>query len=285
MAVARTRKARTKAHPEPRPESRPKLRSHADAGAAENSIPIDARVASILRKLKAKSSEAKRAGLARYAIPTERALGVSMRDIQALGKSVGRDRALADALWETGVYEARLLAAYVGDPATIDAARMDRWCRDFDNWAVCDTLCFALFDRSPLAWKKAETWTKRRGEFQRRAAFALLAGLALHDKRSEDARFLRGLEWIERAAEDDRNFVKKAVNWALRSIGGRNPALHRASAALAKRLSASANPTARWIGKDAYAQLMRPMVLARVEKRAHASKSRVSAGTGAKKTR
>lgn len=256
--------------------SNPRRRAASTTAAASDDMrvaPIEARVESILLELRAKSSEAKRAGLARYAIPTDRALGVAMADIQAIGKRVGRDQALAEALWETNIYEVRLLAAYVGDPATIDSARMDRWCRDFDNWAVCDTLCFALFDRSPHAWKKAESWANRRGEFQRRAAFALLAGLALHDKRAEDALFLRGIELIEHAAGDDRNFVKKAVNWALRSIGGRNQVLHRASVAAAKRFAASADPTARWIGKDAHTQLMRPLVVARIEKRSNATKN------------
>lgn len=237
---------------------------------AERAVPVRQRIETIVQALRAKSSKAKRAGLARYAIPDDKALGVAMADIQAIGKRVGRDQALAEALWDTGIYEARLLAAYVGDAAALTAAKMDRWCRDFDNWAVCDTLCFALFDRSPLAWRAVERWAKRRPEFQRRAAFALLAGLALHDKQAEDDLFLHGLELIEAAAEDERNFVRKAVNWALRAIGGRNRNLHRASLILAKRLSASTDPTARWIGKDAHAQLSRPLVVNRVEKRAAA---------------
>ena len=248
--------------------------SVATAGGDGSAMTADDRVGKCLLELKKKSSETKRAGLARYAIPSDKALGVAMADIQAIGKRAGRDQALAEALWDTGIYEARLLAAYVGDAVELTAARMDRWCRDFDNWAVCDTLCFALFDRSPLAWRAVERWAKRRAEFQRRAAFALLAGLALHDKKAEDVLFLRGLEWIEAAADDERNFVRKAVNWALRSIGGRNLDLHRASLILAKRLSTSSNPTARWIGKDAHAQLSRPLVVNRVEKRAVAAKAK-----------
>ena len=242
-----------------------------------DTTPLDLRVDAILRELRATSSEAKRASIARYAIPIDRAFGVGMAEIQAIGKRAGRDQALAEALWRTGFYEARLLAAYVGDPAVIDPALMDRWCRDFDNWAVCDTLCCALFHRSPHAWRQAEKWAKRRGEFQRRAAFALLVGLALHDKRAEDALFLRGIELIEIAAEDERHFVRKAVEWALRTIGARNRAVHRASVAAAKRLSASTNPAARGIGKNAHAQLMRPMVVERVEKRSRIAKPKAPA--------
>lgn len=279
MAAARTASARSTASPKARSKASPRI----DAVAAEEATAIDARIDAIMRELKAQSSEARRASIARYAIPIDRAFGVGMADIQAIGKRVGRDQALADALWRTGVYEARLLAAYVGDHAALSSAQMDRWCRDFDNWAVCDTLCCALFHRCPHAWRQAEKWAKRRGEFQRRAAFALLVGLALHDKHAEDARFLRGIELIENAAEDERHFVRKAVDWALRTIGARNRVLHRASVAAAKRLSASTNPTARGIGKNAHAQLMRPMVVERVEKRARIAKPKPPARARAKK--
>ena len=154
----------------------------------------------------------------RYGIVTAKAYGVPMGLIQQLGKRLGRDHDLAQALWATGWYEARLLTAYVDDPARVTAAQMDRWARDFDNWGVCDTLCFALFDRTPHAWRKVEQWSRRRDEFVKRAAFALHASLALHDKQSPDAPFRRSLALIERAAGDERNFVKKGVSWALRAV-------------------------------------------------------------------
>jgi 3-methyladenine DNA glycosylase AlkD len=208
--------------------------------------------------------------MARYAIPSERAFGVPMGKIQALAKQLGRDQALADALWETGWYEARMLCAYIGEPARLTVARMDAWCREFDNWAICDTLCFALFDRTPHAWGRVAAWAKRRDEFQRRAAFALLASLALHEKGAGDERYAKSLALIESAATDERNFVKKGVSWALRGVGRRSPALNRDAIALAKRLAASENPAARWIGKDA----LRELSSAAVQKRLAAGAAR-----------
>jgi 3-methyladenine DNA glycosylase AlkD len=141
---------------------------------------------------------------------------------------------------------------------------MERWCRDFDNWAICDTVCFALFDRTPYAWEKVEKWCKRRKEFEKRAAFALLWSLTVHDKQSDDDPFLEGLMLIERAATDDRKFVMKAVNMALRAVGKRNPSLHAAAVTVAQRLADSDDPSARWVGKDALRELRSPSVTRRV---------------------
>jgi 3-methyladenine DNA glycosylase AlkD len=209
----------------------------------------------VLAWLKDHATKSTRDGMARYAIPSDRAFGVAVKDLKALGKTLGRDHELALALWSTGWYEARMLTAFVADPAQLTAAQMERWCDDFDNWAICDHLCFNLFDRTPHAWAKLGMWSRKRGEFQRRTAFALLWSLALHDKRAADDRFVEGLALIEGAAEDDRNFVKKAVNMALRAIGRRGPSLHAAAVAAATRLAASSQPSARWIGKDALAGL------------------------------
>ena len=144
-----------------------------------------------------------------------------------------------------------MLASFVAEPAQSRRPRWTRWCRDFDNWAICDTMCFHLFDRTPHAFEKIEAWAGRKEEFVKRAAFALLASVALHDKKAPDAPFLRALKLVERAADDDRNFVKKGVSWALRGIGKRNAKLKAAAMDVAKRLSASDQPAARWIGKDA----------------------------------
>ena len=163
--------------------------------------------------------------MARYAIPSDKAYGVGMKDIKALGKMLGRNHELAAALWDTGVYEARMLVSLVADPARVTPAQMDRFAKGFDNWAVCDTLCFALWVRSPHAFAKIRKWATHRDEFVKRAAFALLASLALHDKGAEQTLFEQGLVLVERAAADDRNFVKKAVSWALRAIGKRSAAL------------------------------------------------------------
>ena len=213
------------------------------------------RVDSILAALERLGTRRTRDGMARYGIHAEQAYGVTMAAIQKLAKEIGRDHALAEALWSSGWYEARLLAAFVDEPARVTAAQMDRWCRDFDNWAVCDTVCFKLFDRTTHAYAKVERWSNRRKEFEKRAAFALLASLALHDKRAGDEAFARTLPLIERAASDDRNFVKKGVSWALRSIGRRNGALRASASALARRLAASADPAPRWVGKDALRDL------------------------------
>ena len=200
---------------------------------------------------------------ARYGIITSKAYGVPMGEIQRLGKSLGRDHALAAALWNTGWYEARLLAAYVGESERVTAAQMDRWARDFDNWGVCDTLCFCLFDRTPHAWCKVSAWSRRREEFVKRAAFALLASLALHDKDTGDGPFLKTLPLIERAAPDERNFVKKGVSWALRSVGRRSRALNAAAIDLARRLAHSDDTAPRWVGRHALRDLSNPKLRAR----------------------
>jgi 3-methyladenine DNA glycosylase AlkD len=222
------------------------------------------RVEAALAALKQKATRATRDGMARYAIPSDNAYGVAMKDIKALGATLGRDQALAAALWTTGVYEARMLASFVGEPERLTPAVMDRWCRDFDNWAFCDALSFNLFDRSPHAWDKVAEWSGRQEEFQKRAGFALLWSLSLHDKRAGNDAFLRGLELIEREAGDGRNFVKKATNMALRAIGKRNRALNTAAVAVARRLAKSADASARWVGTDALRELTSPGVSKRL---------------------
>jgi 3-methyladenine DNA glycosylase AlkD len=169
-----------------------------------------------------------------------------------------------------------MLVAFVADPAQVTPAQMERWARDFDNWAICDHLTFHLFDRTPHAWRRVDAWAAKDAEFVRRAAFALLAALALHDRDAADAAFLDRLPLIEAAADDPRNFVKKGVNWALRSIGGRNQVLHAAALALSRRLAASASAPARWVGKDAVRDLSRPLIAARVAKKSAASAARAA---------
>jgi len=212
-------------------------------------------VQAALAGLERKSTQRDRDNLKRFAISAPKAFGVSMTNMKALAKQLGRNHELAAALWDTGWYEARMLATLVDEPAWVTAAQMDRWCRDFDNWAICDTACFCLFDRTPHAWGMVPKWSKRRDEFQKRTAFALIWSLTVHDKLSDDKPFLQGLKLIENAAADDRNFVKKAVNMALRAIGKRNPALHVAAIATAKRLAESKEPAARWVGRDALREL------------------------------
>ena len=221
----------------------------------------------ILARLERRGSARNRDGMARYGLHAAKVFGVSVGDLQRLAREIGRDHDLAAALWKTGWYEARMLAAFVDEPARVTPAQMDAWARDFENWGICDTVCMHLFDRTPHAWKKVDVWSRHRGEFVKRAAFALLASLALHDKTRGDGPFLRALPLIERHAADDRNFVKKAVNWALRSIGNRNHALNAAAVDVASRLAASDNATARWVGKDARRGLTSPATRKRLARR------------------
>jgi 3-methyladenine DNA glycosylase AlkD len=207
----------------------------------------------------------------RYGIFTNKAFGVSMSNIQKVAKPLGRNHELAAALWETGWYEARMVTSFVDDPALVTSAQMDTWARDFDNWGIVDTLCFNLFDRTPHAWRKVAQWCKREEEFVKRAGFALLWSLTVHDKLASDEQFRQGLVLILRGASDERHFVKKAVNMALRAIGKRNPTLNAAAIAVARRLAESSNASARWVGKDALRELTSPSVTRRLAaRRAHA---------------
>lgn len=230
-------------------------------------LPLEEQVQAALAWLEEKSTQRDRENLARFGITANKAFGVSMANIQALAKSLGRNHELAAALWATGWYEARLLTSFVDEPARVTPEQMDRWCRDFDNWGICDTLCFHLFDRTPHAWAKVKEWSNQKDEFVKRAAFALLASLAGHDKKAGDEPFLKSLPWIERAATDERNFVKKGVSWALRMIGRRNAALNAAAVAVARRLSTFPEPAARWVGKDAFKELTSAAVTRRLAAR------------------
>jgi len=215
-------------------------------------IGTEDRVEATMAALRSAATAHDRANLDRFGIDAPNALGVSMANLQKIAKRLGRDHALAAALWATGVYEARMLASLVDDPALVTPEQMDAWRADFDNWGIVDTVCFKLFDQSPHAYDKVAEWAALNDAFGRRAAFALLACLALHDKTADDQPFLDGLVLIERAASDDRNLVKKAVNWALRAIGLRaSPALKSAALDTASRLVASPEATPRWVGKDA----------------------------------
>jgi 3-methyladenine DNA glycosylase AlkD len=202
--------------------------------------------------------------MARYGLFAPKVFGVSVGNVQTLAKQIGHDHDLALALWDTEWYEARLLTAFVDDPVRVTPSQMDRWARDFDNWGICDTVCMHLFDKTPYAWKKIDVWSKRKDEFVKRAAFALLASLALHDRNAKDAAFLKGLKTVRAGADDERNFVKKGVSWALRSIGHRNSALHAAAVAEAERLAESRDSTERWVGKDTLRDLMRQIVIKKV---------------------
>jgi 3-methyladenine DNA glycosylase AlkD len=206
--------------------------------------------------------------MARYGIEAERAFGVPMGTLLSLSKRLGKDHALSLALWESGWYEARLLAALVGDPQRVTRRQMNAWAAGFENWADCDTVCFKLFDRTPFAWEKARQWPASRHELVKRGGFVLMACLALHDKTAPDERFVALLPIIEQGAHDERNFVKKGVSWGLRAIGRRNRALNGAAVEVARRLALSEEAACRWVGKDALRELASPKVRAQLARRA-----------------
>jgi 3-methyladenine DNA glycosylase AlkD len=217
--------------------------------------------AALVERLRALGSPGNAAGMARFGIRPAKALGVPIPALRAIARETGRDHALALALWETGIHEARILATMVDEPARVTPAQMTRWAEAFDSWDVCDQACGNLFRRTPHAWDLVPAWAAREEELVRRAGFSLLAALAVHDRKAPDARFVGAFPLIGRAATDPRNFVKKAVNWSLRQIGKRNPALRAEALVLAGRLAASQDPVARWVGKDAQRELARVAAL------------------------
>lgn len=212
--------------------------------------------AKIIARLRALRNARNIEGMRRFGLTTRyEQLGVSVATLRELGRPHRRDHALALELWESGVCEAMTLAAVIDDPKQVTRAQMERWVRMCDNWGHTDALCLGLFDRTPFAEDKAHAWSKRKAEFVKRAGFALMAGLAVHRKELPDAVFLRCLPVIRREAADERNFVRKAVNWALRQIGKRNPRLRRAAIAEARRIAAIDSKAARWIARDALREL------------------------------
>jgi 3-methyladenine DNA glycosylase AlkD len=211
--------------------------------------------AQVLSRLRKLGSPENVAGMARFGIAPAQAFGAPSEPVKRLAREIGRNSALAAQLWDTGVHEARILAAWLIDPALLTRKEMDRWARDFDSWAICDHCCIHLFRKTPFAWDKALQWSRRRREYVKRAGFAMMATLAVHDKQAPDKAFLALLPLIEREAADRRNFVKKAVNWALREVGKRNTALGAAAMETAARLKQSESPSARWIGSDALREL------------------------------
>lgn len=239
--------------------------------------PRDKRVPALLAELRGMGSERDRAGMARYGINVDNAFGVSIYELRKVAKRIGSDHELALALWATGNHEARLLACFIDDPAAVTAEQTEAWARDFDSWDLCDQATTSLFDRTQHAWPKATEWARRDEEWVKRAGFALMAGLAVHDETAANRAFVTLLPLIERGAFDERNFVKKAVNWALRNIGKRSRPLNTAAVARARRILAIANEraaggrggdpaarAARWVATDAIRELTSPKVRARL---------------------
>ncbi len=220
----------------------------------------------VLARLRSLAEPRNREGMIRFAVANENALGVSTPVLKKLAREIGRDQALAEALWKTGVFEARALASLIGEPAKVSEDLMERWAKDFDSWAICDGCCRALFGKAPFAHGKALAWSRRDEEFVKRAGFSLMAVLAVHDKAAGDAKFLKFLPAIKRQSRDERNFVKKAVNWALRQIGKRNLRLNQSAIAVAEEICTIDSRGARWIAADALRELRSEAVTRRLRK-------------------
>ncbi len=203
-------------------------------------------------------------GAARFGIHVPSILGVSAPALRKLAKEIGTDHRLAGRLWRTGIHDARGLAALIDDPSRVTPNQMERWAQDFNSWAVCDAACGCLFDKTPYAWDKAVEWSRRDAEYVKRAGFVLMACLAVHDKKAPDERFETFLPLIVEQAGDDRNFVKKAVNWALRQIGKRNLRLNERAIHTAHEVRALGTRSARWIAADALRELTGDKVQARL---------------------
>ncbi len=226
------------------------------------------KVREILDRLEELGSPENVAGMERFGIVTEKVFGVSAPEVKKLARAVGQNHELALELWDTGVLEARSVACLIDDSKLVTESQMESWVADLDNWATCDTATGYLFDKTPYAYNKAFEWAERDEEFVRRAAFALMACLAVHDKKAEDTKFEGFLPVIEKHAGDDRNFVKKAVNWALRQIGNRNLHLNLAALKTARVLSEADSRSARWIGEHAVRELTQEKTLERLRKKA-----------------
>jgi 3-methyladenine DNA glycosylase AlkD len=214
-------------------------------------------VLAILKVLRRTGSAKNRAGMARFGITSKKVFGVGVTPLRALARRIGKDHKLALELWSSGWLETRILAALIDDPHKVTSRQMDRWGRDFDNWAVCDTCCSVLFYKTPFAYAKVRVWGRREDEFVKRAGYALMAVLAVHDKSAPDSAFRSLFPLIKRGSTDNRNFVRKAVNWALRQIGKRNKALHKDALRLAVEILRIGTPSARWIARDAVRELSR----------------------------
>ena len=218
----------------------------------------------ILARLRPLANAADRAGMARFGIAADNALGIRSGVLKTLAREIGRNQKLANELWATGIHELRHLAAYIAEPRAMTEAQAERWLRDLDSWDTCDGCCLYVFVYAPFAWKKVFEWSRRTREYEKRAAFSLIACLTVHGKTAPNEKFLKCLPLIKRAATDERNFVRKAVNWALRQIGKRNLKLNRSAIETCKEIQKLDSRPARWIAADALREITSPAVQARL---------------------
>jgi 3-methyladenine DNA glycosylase AlkD len=213
------------------------------------------RIKGVIRNLRSMSNPKNVEGMARFGISSKNTLGVSIPILRKMGKEIGKDHLLAQKLWNSGIHEARLLAGFIDDPKLVNEKQMESWVEDFDSWDICDQVCSNLFDKTPYAYKKAFEWSKRKEEFVKRAGFVLMACLAVHDKKADDVKLLQFLPVIKRESTDERNFVRKAVNWALRQIGKRNRNLQKHAIKTAREIMKMDSKSSRWIASDAIREL------------------------------
>ncbi len=219
-----------------------------------------------LKKLQSMSDPKAVKGMARFGINPNNNYGISVSTLRKLAKETGRDHQLAQRLWSTGIRDARMIAALIDEPKLVTEEQMERWVKDLNSWDLCDHCCGNLFDKTEFAYKKAVQWSKRKEEFVKRAGFALMAWLAVHDKKAGDGQFEKFLTIIERESDDDRNHVKKAVNWALRNIGKRNLPLNGKAIKTAKDIKKMDSKCAKWIASDAIRELTSEKVQERLKK-------------------
>jgi 3-methyladenine DNA glycosylase AlkD len=221
----------------------------------------------IMSKLQSLANPENVKGMARYGINQHNNLGISIYLLRPLAKEIGINHALSLKLWNSTIHDARLLACFIDDPQQITSDQMDAWAEDFDSWDICDQACTSLFDLSPLAYKKVFQWADKEKEFVKRAAFSLIAGLAVHDKTATEQDFERFLSLCIRHSNDERNYVKKAVNWALRNIGKRNLSLNKKALKTAEEIKNRNSKSARWIAADAIRELTSQKVRQRLERK------------------
>jgi len=222
----------------------------------------------VLAELKTMGDRESAAGMARYGINAERALGVSIPKLQGLAKKIGTNHRLADALWSSDIHEARILACMIDDPQQVDAQQLERWVKEFDSWDLCDQCCNRLFGKTAYAAQKSLEWAGRPEQFVKRAGFVLMAVLAVHAKKATERQFDSFFERIKKEACDERKFVKKAVNWALRQIGKRSLTLNKKAIAVAEEIQQLESKTARWIARDALRELTAEKIQKRLAARA-----------------
>lgn len=214
----------------------------------------------IISLLKSKSNKSNLAGMARFGINPEYALGVSVTELRKVAKQINKNHSLALKLWDSGIHEARILSSMVDEADKVTKKQMDNWIKEFNSWDLCDQVCANLFDKTPFAFEKAIQWSKRKKEYEKRAGFALMACLAWHDKTSPDSKFIKFFPYIKHGSTDNRNFIKKAVSWALRQIGKKNKNLNRQAIKLSKEIQQIDSRAASWISKDALRELQSPSV-------------------------